>query len=781
MSPFSSFRVIARAVGRGGSATSHLKRYDIDKVYHKPMAGGHPRETLEASFDIVHDGSGKVHIVEAEAFYVASQVMGLLPANSEYSASSVADQPLWYIRLNHTRLTDAILDLCDVSPQESVRQVCCHILSRFTAPSPHSINARSTDDTKLSDQVLSNQIESLNALLNDAISRQGLTDRAAKNITFFVSECLPLSSDIVLAIDNLHLAVMKLKVFDDNKKDTRREKRLEDAAKSLRSLKNLIAVLYDLNLGPVNDGQRPIEGKPPARPLFISLDLGLNQRRKHYHGGTIFQCIALPNDFFKTKGDLTEHNETIISSSGRGIKIADGGNYSELVRKNRPPGNFVSAIESQYAVARIPLCVGVRFSIGSIVEMVYLASTISSRNAFSEMSSGGEFWQRTGSEKQSMELLRRSLGHPLRYVAPIRVIVASVHGLDEASTPERFMVASHLWNSGIAAEYLPHSGFALSLVNRMHKDSVDSTGSSDWSLLELQGVCALLRVPFIVIVQPHLLKDKGYVRLRRVPFDLIPQGTNATGSVVNTGSFGEAIVSLEHLASTILDASSSRGTEENHDAASVDGTGPPRSGFRDARVDCIFVDHDQYISSAREVSKNETPHYKNTLKAMKGVKHAAQNFLATLPDPACLADIGLEGIPVFAVTEVSFFILREMGTEIMRREKSEMSTAGACAVLMERYPKHRRVLRTLSLAMDTFMKQSHNFWNSTGDPIGSGPSMSSGMAVVVTPSLIPVLLYSKLDDRFDMITLTLSSNDSGKAKSSHRAVGGNVSSSARRR
>jgi hypothetical protein len=721
-----------------------------------------------------------MHLIEAEVFHVASQVMGLLPANSEFSGPSIANQSLWYIRLNHTRLTDAILDLCDVSPQESVRQVCCHILSRFTAPSPHSIKVRTMVDTKLSDQVLSNQIESLNALLNDAVSRQGLTDRAAKRFSFFVKECFPLPLDVFLAIGNLQQAVVNLKSIDDNREDARREKRLDDAAKSLRSLRNLIAVLNDLNLGPLNEGQRPVEGKQPARPLFISLDLGLNQRRKHYHGGTIFQCIALPNDFFKTKVDLTEHNETIIAPSGRGIKIADGGNYSELVRKNRPPGNFVSAIESQYTVARIPLCVGVRFSIGSIVEMVYLASTISGRNAFSEMNSSGEFLQRTGTEKQSMELLRRSLGHPLHYVAPVRVVVASVHGLDEASTPERFMVASHLWNSGISAEYLPHSGFALSLVNRMHKDSVDSTGSSDWSLLELQGVCALLRVPFIAIVQPHLLKDKGSVRLRRVPCDLIPQGPNASNSVVNTGSFSEAVVSLENLASTILDASSSRGGEDNHDAVSVDGSGPPRSGLREARVDCIFVDHDQYISSTREVSKNETPHYKNTLKAMKGVKHAAQNFLATLPDPASLADIGLEGIPVFAVMEVSFFILREMGTEIMRREKSEMSTAGACAVMMERYPKHRRVLRTLSLAMDNFMKQSHNFWNSIGEPMGGGPSMSSGMGTA-TPSMIPVLLYSKMDDRFDMITLTSSCMDCGKAKSSHRAVGGNVSSSTRRR
>lgn len=66
----------ARAVGRGGSATSHLKRYDIGRVYHKSFVGGHPREALEASFDIVNEDSGAngAHL-EAEALMVVCQVV----------------------------------------------------------------------------------------------------------------------------------------------------------------------------------------------------------------------------------------------------------------------------------------------------------------------------------------------------------------------------------------------------------------------------------------------------------------------------------------------------------------------------------------------------------------------------------------------------------------------------------------------------------------------------------------------------------------------------------
>jgi translation initiation factor 2-alpha kinase 4 len=66
----------ARALGRGGAATSNIKRFDIDRVYHKSLAGGHPRESLEASFDIVHeDTRGNGDQMEAEALMVVCQAM----------------------------------------------------------------------------------------------------------------------------------------------------------------------------------------------------------------------------------------------------------------------------------------------------------------------------------------------------------------------------------------------------------------------------------------------------------------------------------------------------------------------------------------------------------------------------------------------------------------------------------------------------------------------------------------------------------------------------------
>ena len=70
----------ARAVGRGGSATSNLKRYDVNTVYHKSAAGGHPRESLEATFDIIQDNSGiQGFQLEAEGLVAICQAMASLP------------------------------------------------------------------------------------------------------------------------------------------------------------------------------------------------------------------------------------------------------------------------------------------------------------------------------------------------------------------------------------------------------------------------------------------------------------------------------------------------------------------------------------------------------------------------------------------------------------------------------------------------------------------------------------------------------------------------------
>lgn len=98
------------------------------------------------------------------------------------------------------------------------------------------------------------------------------------------------------------------------------------------------------------------------------------------------------------------------------------------------------------------------------------------------------------SDMEGMEVLRASLGHPLfAYSYLVRCVVSGVHGLDAASAPERFIVASRLWSEGVAAEYLAQSGLLSSLL-RQQREQTKGPGTSDWSVDELCGVCAILKV-----------------------------------------------------------------------------------------------------------------------------------------------------------------------------------------------------------------------------------------------------------------------------------------------
>jgi hypothetical protein len=64
-------------------------------------------------------------------------------------------------------------------------------------------------------------------------------------------------------------------------------------------------------------------------PAYISIDLGLRQKRKHYAGRMYFQAIILQNDFFRGDGETT----TNPFLNGKSTRIAEGGRYDDLVRQ----------------------------------------------------------------------------------------------------------------------------------------------------------------------------------------------------------------------------------------------------------------------------------------------------------------------------------------------------------------------------------------------------------------------------------------------------------------
>lgn len=361
----------ARAIGRGGAATSNIKRYDIDRVYHRSLAGGHPRETLEASFDIVHEDHGSAVETCTETLLVAGGVVELLPLSRTPSRPWNRLGPHWFVRINHTRLAEAMLDLCGVPAKESVRRAALTILGRFTAPTVYRLKCFLLQQKHITDPQQSISSEKvvqdrLDELMADAEHNHGLPSASAMRLKGFIESCGFLSPLGGPSIDKLKVALAKLR--KSQQQSTHEEpkfvKRFEDAARSLKVLRDIITAL-ESSLNPLVNFRSGVS-PDKAPPLFFSVDFALRQRRKHYHGGLVFQYIVLPEGFLdKVVSD--ESNEALVSHSGVGVKIAEGGEFTELVRRNRPPGNFASTFVNAYTASRIPFCCGVRFAVGKLV------------------------------------------------------------------------------------------------------------------------------------------------------------------------------------------------------------------------------------------------------------------------------------------------------------------------------------------------------------------------------------------------------------------------------
>ena len=89
--PEDSTCTFARAVARGGCGS--LKRFSIKNVFHRSLAGGHPTEKLEASFDIIQDDPMvRAEVFEAETIFLVSQIL----------ATFDAPKSSWFLRINHT-------------------------------------------------------------------------------------------------------------------------------------------------------------------------------------------------------------------------------------------------------------------------------------------------------------------------------------------------------------------------------------------------------------------------------------------------------------------------------------------------------------------------------------------------------------------------------------------------------------------------------------------------------------------------------------------------------
>eukprot|EP00536_Pseudo-nitzschia_multiseries_P005127 jgi/Psemu1/323755/estExt_fgenesh1_pg.C_930022 len=719
----------ARAVGRGGQSASNLKRYEIGRVYHKSISGGHPRTNMEASFDIIQDDpSLKGYYLEAETISIVSQVMSQLEVPNAADLPFQGQSPLWYLRLTHTRLTDGILDICGVK-DENLKRLCLRLFTELTAPTPSSLFELLPPPIRRK-RAASREIEpitrelKLEEFLVAAATNHGLTSAVSENLRVLLHDCMPLPTNINKAIQVLRGALLSLsKTHNGKELDTRWFRRVEDVGKILNHLEKLTKALQSLGIRPLSDLH--VNEKPSPNgyncPLMISLDLGLRQRRKHYHGQLFFQCIAIPSNYFESSrmpdDELRVTNDSLLSSSGIGIKVAEGGRYDELVRKSRPPGNFGSALFNAYTAAPIPKCVGVRFLVGKLIELLYRETSISNKSLLESFDSAKGSNTDVGYE---LDAIRGSLGTPLNAMPqPIQCMVASGNGLDANTAKDRLIVSSKLWSEGISCEYLAQSGIMANLLKQQREELLGN--GSDWSLEELCGVCAIMKIPFVVIVQPHMLNDKGTVRLRTVLSNGCIDGS-------------ENVVLLENLAWTIKDLSYAGNEDLLVHHREQSGLSAPlqtnNSYHRDG--------NDQFFDSERLVSKVENKaQSKTVMKTIRGITQRAETFVRSMVDPG---DGASNDLAVFVVTDVSFWCLRDFGSHLMKTAEKIQSANKACLETIESYPKHKRSLKTLEAAIESYMKRN-GFWKG-----GSSSGVHGAKEVIF-------LLYSKPDDRFDMVTL----------------------------
>ena len=254
-----------------------------------------------------------------------------------------AQQPMWFLRISNTRLADSIMDLCGVPAKDSARKACLRIFTQFMAPSPSEVTNFVRQGRKRSNSTTTfreaTKKEILFGKLKEVVEDDSLPSPAAERLRLLISNgCLPLSPDINLALDALQGAVSTLRQNQENTKiDPKRLKRFDDVARSIRSMRNLVQSIKAVGISPLIDAVE-VTGTPGRinRPIYVSLDLGLRQRRRHYHGQLVFQCISIPNNFFDfAQGDVSagETNETILSPSVGCFKIAEGGRYDDLVSR----------------------------------------------------------------------------------------------------------------------------------------------------------------------------------------------------------------------------------------------------------------------------------------------------------------------------------------------------------------------------------------------------------------------------------------------------------------
>ena len=393
-----------------------------------------------------------------------------------------------------------------------------------------------------------------------------------------------------------------------------------------------------------------------------------------------------------------------IHHSHKGLVLTLWHRYDELVRHFRPPGNLSTPI---------PACIGIKFSVGKLLERIY-------QNAAQTDSTSVP-----NTKYSYLDNIRRSLGYPFHdhYSAPVQVIITGENGMDKSTECERANVASLLWSRGISCDYTAQSGLMMSLLKLFTNDIHSERLSFEWSVDMICGICAVFKIPFVVVLVPHLLSSKNAVKLRATTI------RTQYGEQYNYAGGDELIVlpSLPSILSERLSSNEDKDVEntltESNSSSDLQLLNQPRQS-QSIDVDCTYVAADQYYDDEHKV-KSDNASWKNIKKVMKTSTQKMTTHLSHLYKPMHSSG---QSIPVIA-TDLSFSIIRDVGSCLMLEGLTSLNSSDIAA----KYPQHKKVFRTLMYALD------HHFQNCSG--IGS--------------TSLAIFLYSIPSDKYYLMTLTI--------------------------
>ena len=320
-----------------------------------------------------------------------------------------------------------------------------------------------------------------------------------------------------------------------------------------------------------------------------------------------------------------------------------------------------------------------------------------------------------------IECVRRGIGQPLLdEIQPVHVIIISENGLDSATCSERAIIASHLWRGGVRAEYLAQTSVMLSLLRHF--------SLQDWSssVERVSKVAAILNIPFVVVMQPHLFKLKGVVKLRQTTIDL------PSGPSFNNAS--DELVHISMLASVILDRlgglnECDNARKELLHQTSNEGANEISAIQNKFDFNCLFVDSDQYYDGE---SKQGTDKWKQVKKVTRTSTQNVIEHLSNVLDASCGPTT-----PILAI-DLQFRVVRDVGSLLIFEGIGSLTNAQ----LADKYPQHKKIFRNLMYCLDALVRKYESKGNGSN---GSAP---------VDPEL-SVVLYSVPCEKYDIVSIPI--------------------------